>query len=325
MQTYFPPIQPFAIHRLPVQPPHELYIEECGNPHGLPVLYLHGGPGAGCSEDSRRLFDPNRYRIIIFDQRGAGRSKPHADLIHNNTQALVHDIEAIREKLGIDRWVILGGSWGTTLGLVYAQTYPQHVIAMILRGIFLARNEDRDWLYGSNGAAKIYPDYWEDFIAPIPLEHRHHPLYEYFEILNGENEVARMGAAETWSQWEARCSKLTIDSTFISKKVEPHHALSFARIECHYMINNCFLEPDQILRNMAAIQHIPSIIIHGRYDMVCLMENAWLLHKAWPLSRLLIVPESGHSSSEPEILNAMILATQKIADDYFSPPRLIGV
>lgn len=316
MNSYFPPIQPFATYRLPVQAPHELYVEECGNPHGLPVLFLHGGPGSGCNEDSRRFFDPNRYRIILFDQRGAGRSTPHAELMHNTTADLIADIERIRNFLDIDRWVVFGGSWGSTLGLVYAQTYPHHVLAMILRGIWLGINADRDWFYSPEGVAKIFPDYWEDFVSILPKDQRHRPMYEYYDLLTSANEVARMGAAENWVRWEARCAKLNIDPSYIEAITAPHNALSVARLECHYFINNCFLDPDQILSRMDSIQHIPAIILHGRYDMVCLLENAWRLHKAWAESKLFIVPNSGHSATEPEMLNALILATQKIATDF---------
>lgn len=315
MQGYFPPLQPYATYRLPVQSPHELYVEECGNPHGLPVLFLHGGPGSGCSIDNRRFFDPNRYRIILFDQRGAGRSTPHAELQHNTTASLLTDIETIRIKLSIDRWVVFGGSWGSTLALVYAQAYPERVITMILRGIFLGRHEDRDWLYSDRGVARVFPDYWQDFIAPIPVGQRHNVLYEYYALLTGTDEVARMRAAESWSLWESRCAKLNLDPTYIKQASDPHFALSFARLECHYFINNCFLEPNQILRNMERILSIPAIILHGRYDMVCLVDNAWELHQAWPKSKLYIVANCGHSASEAEMLNALVLATNKVARD----------
>lgn len=316
MHSYFPPIQPYATYRLPVQAPHEIYVEECGNPQGLPVLFLHGGPGSGCSEDSRRFFDPTLYRIVLFDQRGSGRSTPHAELSHNTTADLLADIEAIRSKLNIDRWVVFGGSWGSTLALVYAQAHPQHVLAMILRGIWLGSNADRDWLYTPEGAARFFPDYWEDFLAPLPADQRHNLMYEYYELLTSDDEVARMRAAETWTAWEAKCAKLNIDPSYVEAITAPHNALSVARLECHYFINNCFIEPNQILSHMDRLQHIPAIILHGRYDMVCLLDNAWKLHKAWPKSKLFIVPNSGHSATEPEMLNALILATEKIAGDF---------
>lgn len=316
MLTYFPPIQPYATYRLPVQSPHELYVEECGNPEGLPVLFIHGGPGSGCNENSRRLCDPRFYRIILFDQRGSGRSTPHAELQNNTTAALIADIEVIREKLNIERWVLLGGSWGSTLALVYAQAYPERVLSMILRSIWLGRKEDRDWFLTPHGAARIFPDYWEEFVSLLPAEQRHHPMYEYYSLLTSDDEVARLRAAETWTKWEASCAKLNIDPSYINEITRPHNALAVARLECHYFINNCFLEPNQILSHMDRLQNIPALILHGRYDMVCLLENAWQLHKAWAKSKLFIVPASGHSITEPEMLNAMILATGKVANDF---------
>lgn len=314
MFTYFPSIQPFATHHIEVQPPHEIYVEECGNPHGLPVLFVHGGPGSGCGPNSRCFFDPNDYHIILFDQRGAGRSTPHAELAHNTTLALIEDIETIRKKLNIERWVIFGSSWGATLALVYAQTFPERIIAMILSSIFLGRNKDREWLYGGNGANRIFPDYWEEFLAPLPEQHRHHPIYQYYELLTGEDEVARMNAAETWAKWEACCSTISPNPSYVKDRIQPHKALGFARIESHYLLNNCFLEPNQILRNMEQIQHIPSILVHGREDMVCPLESTWELHKNWPESNLYIVHNAGHSTTEPGILDALIRATHRVIE-----------
>ncbi|HVV69718.1 MAG TPA: prolyl aminopeptidase [Gammaproteobacteria bacterium] len=313
MLTIFPPITPYATWHLPVTPPHELYIEECGNPVGLPVLFLHGGPGLGFTEDSRSWFDPERYRIILFDQRGVGRSSPHAELLHNNTQALVEDIEAIRKKLGIKRWVIFGADWGATLGLVYAQTWPQHVMAMIVGAPLLGDKEDREWLYSAGGVGRIFPDYWEDFMAPIPKAQHHHAIYEYHELLTSENEIEATRAAEAWAEWGARCARLVFDSAYVAKQTTPYKAVALARLECHYVINNYFLEPGQILRNMLKIQDIPALLIHGRYDMISPLKNSWDLHKSWPRSELYIVPESGHSASEPGMTHAYILATEKLA------------
>ncbi len=313
MLTIFPPIHPYATYRLPVGQPHEIYVEECGNPLGIPVLYLHSGPGSGCGEDSRRWFDPDRYRIILFDQRGAGRSVPHAELLHNNTSKLLEDMETIRQKLGIERWLLFGSAWGATLALVYAQAYPQHVIAMIIGATLLGDREDREWLYGTHGANRIYPDHWVNFMAPIPKAQQHHAIYEYHEQLTSENEIVRTRAAEAWAEWEAYCAKLIPDSTYISSHITPHKAVALARLKCHYVINNYFLEPGQIMRNMQQIQDIPAIVVHGRYDMVCLMKNSWDLHKAWPRSELYIVPDSGHSATEPGMTNAYILATEKMA------------
>lgn len=312
MQSYFPSIKPYATHTISVEAPHQLYVEECGNPEGIPVLFLHGGPGSGCNEDSRRFFDPNQYRIILFDQRGCGRSTPYGELENNNTQALVQDIETIRNKLNIDRWVVFGGSWGATLALVYAQAFPERVISMILCGAFLGRKEDKDWFLGSNGVSRIFPDYWSEFKSVVPPDQTHNILYEYYDLLTGSDEVSQMRAAESWAKWETSIFKLNLDTEAIAKKTEPHNCLAYAKISCHYILNNCFLEPDQILRNMDRIKSIPAILIHGRYDMVCVLENSWLLHQSWPASKLYIIPASGHSSSEPEILNALILATQEI-------------
>jgi proline iminopeptidase len=295
---------------LDVEKPHQIYVEECGNPDGIPILFVHGGPGSGCTEDQRRFFDPNVYRIILFDQRGCGRSMPHMELIDNNTQALINDMEKIRETLQIDKWILFGGSWGSTLSLVYAQTYPSHVLGMILRGIFLNRNIDVQWLFGGLGANKIFPDFWEEFLSILPDEQRHNPLLAYYEMLTGEDEVARMLAAKTWSSWEGHCSTLEPNKQILEMMKNPHHALSFARIECHYFINNCFLEPNQILRNMDSIAEIPGIIIHGRYDIVCSLDNAWELHKAWPKSELNIIRDAGHSACEAGIIDALVLATK---------------
>jgi proline iminopeptidase len=316
MLTLYPPIKPYAQNRLAVEPPHELYIEECGNPEGLPILVVHGGPGAGLNEDYRRYFDPTIYRIILFDQRGAGQSTPHAELAGNTTQALAHDMEAIREFLNVKQWILFGGSWGSTLSLVYAETYPQQVRSLILRGIFLCRPQEIRWFY-EEGARHIFPDYWEEFIAPIPEDQRHNLIQNYYELLTGPNEVARMAAAKAWSIWEARCATLEPNKKIVEYLANPHTALSISRIECHYFLHNSFLEPNQILRNIEKIQDIPGIIVHGRYDIVCPLENAWDLHKAWPHSELHIIRNAGHSAGEPGIVDALVRATQKMSSLKF--------
>lgn len=310
MLSSYPAIQPYEQHMLSVAEPHQLYVEVCGNPIGMPVLFVHGGPGGGCSEDHRRFFDPNKYRIILFDQRGSGRSTPHADLTENTTQALVSDMEMIRDFLGVDQWVLFGGSWGSTLSLVYAQTYPDRVAGLILRGIFLSRQHDMYWLFNGEGANYVYPDYWEDFTSAVKLNGHSNYIDAYHAVLTGEDEVARMAAAKAWSAWEGRCSSLQLTEDAMQWTSDPHTALSLARIECHYMVNNCFLAPNQILDNMDKIENIPGIIVHGRYDMVCTFENAWRLHKAWPASSLQIIPDAGHSSKEPGIIDALVRATQ---------------
>jgi proline iminopeptidase len=314
MLTSYPAIQPYEQHLLPVDKPHQLYVEVCGNPEGQPILFVHGGPGSGCSEDHRRYFDPNKYRIILFDQRGAGRSTPHADLSENTTQALISDMEHIREFLGVEQWVLFGGSWGSTLSLVYAQTYPERVCGLILRGIYLNRQHDIDWLYNGAGANYVFPDYWENFTAAIKLNGHSNYIEAYNAVLTGTDEVARMAAAKAWSAWEGSCIALQLSQEALDSMTDPHFALSLARIECHYFLNNCFLEPDQILKNMDKIQHIPAIIVHGRYDMVCSVENAWTLHKAWPGSTLHIIPDAGHSSKEPGIVDALVRATHTMVE-----------
>jgi proline iminopeptidase len=312
MLTLYPPIKPYHEFMLAVAPPHELYIEECGNPDGIPVLFVHGGPGGGCTEDHRRYFDPTVYRIILFDQRGCGRSTPHMELAGNTTQALIADMEKIREHLKVNRWLLFGGSWGSTLSLVYAQTHANRVIALILRGIFLNRNSDVHWLFGGSGANRIFPDFWEEFLSIIPEEQRHNPLLAYYEMLTGTDEVARMLAAKTWSSWEGHCATLEPNKHLLEVMKNPHHALSLARIECHYFMNNCFLEPNQILRNMDRIVEIPGIIVHGRYDIVCSLDNAWELHKNWPNSELHIIRDAGHSACEQGIIDALVHATKAI-------------
>lgn len=313
MLKFFPDIKPYVKHSLEVDAPHILYVEECGNPHGLPVIFLHGGPGAGCEPYHRRFFDPEVYRIILFDQRGCGRSSPHAELNGNTTQALVADMERIREHLEIDQWVLFGGSWGSTLALVYAETHPERVKALILRGIFLCRRHEIDWFY-QRGANRIFPDYWQEFEELIPEEERGDMVQAYYKRLTGDDEVMRMAAAKEWSRWEGRASTLRGSEDVVEHYTFPYNALSLARIECHYFINDSFLEPDQILNHAAALSDIPGIIVHGRYDMVCPVENAWQLHRAWPGSRLHIIADAGHSATEEGIVDALIRATNSIGD-----------
>jgi len=289
-----------------------LHVEECGSPGGLPVVFLHGGPGAGCEPYHRRFFDPEVYRIVLFDQRGCGRSAPHAELEGNTTQALVADLETVREHLGIERWVVFGGSWGSTLGLVYAETYPDWVLGLILRGIFLCRPHEIRWFY-QEGVSRLFPDYWEDFLAPIPAEERDDLLLAYHKRLLGEDEVARMAAAKAWSLWEGRTSTLRPSAAVVEHFSNPYTALSLARTECHYFVNDSFLEPDQIIRRAARLADIPGVIVHGRYDVVCPLENAWQLHQAWPASQLNVIREAGHSAAEPGIIDALVRATRTMA------------
>ncbi len=312
MYKLYPEIKPYATHRLTVDKPHQLYIEECGNPEGLPVVFVHGGPGAGCELYHRRFFDPNVYRIVLFDQRGCGRSTPHAELMDNTTQALVADMAVIRQHLKIDKWVVFGGSWGSTLGLVYAQAYPETVLGLILRGIFLCSRREIHWFY-QDGASCIFPDYWEDFLRPIPEAERGDLVRAYYKRLIGDDEVARMAAAKAWSLWEGRTATLQLSKSVVDHFARPSTALSLARIECHYFMHDSFLEADQILRNAHRLADIPAIIVHGRYDIVCPVENAWALHRAWPQATLKIIADAGHSASEPGITDALVKATMTLS------------
>ncbi len=313
MPELYPDIDPFRTHRLAVDPPHELHVEECGSADGMPVLFLHGGPGSGCEPYHRRFFDPARYRIVLFDQRGCGRSTPHAELQGNTTGALVADIESIRKHLGIGRWLVFGGSWGSTLALAYGQAHPQRVTGLILRGIFLCREREIHWFY-QEGAGRIFPDYWEDFLAPIPEAERGDLVAAYYRRLTGNDELARLAAAKAWSIWEGRSASLLSNESIISHVGSPRTALSMARIECHYFVNRAFLEPNQLLREMPLIAHIPGLIVHGRYDLICPLENAWELHRAWPGSELQIIPDAGHTASEPGIRAALVEATDRFAE-----------
>jgi proline iminopeptidase len=312
MHTFYPEIKPYQRHTIPVEAPHELYVDESGNPDGIPVLFVHGGPGAGCGKYDRRFFDPEVYRIVLFDQRGSGRSKPHAELEGNSTQKLVEDIEVIRTTLGIDKWVLFGGSWGSTLSLVYAQTYPERVLGLILRGIFLCRPVDLLWFY-QDGASRLFPDYWEDYIAPIPEEERQDMINAYYRHLTSDNQILQMTAAKAWSLWEGRTATLRPNQEVVDSFTEPHRALSLARIEAHYFVNNAFLEDNQILRDAHKLADIPGVIVHGRYDVICPIDNAFLLHKAWPNSELNIIREAGHASREAGIVDALVRATDEMA------------
>lgn len=313
MHVLYPEIRPYVTHTLAVEPPHQIHVEECGNPAGLPVLFVHGGPGAGCEDYHRRFFDPERYRIILFDQRGCGRSTPHAALEGNTTQALVADMEHIRAHLGIERWVLFGGSWGSTLSLVYAETHPERVLGLILRGIFLCRAQEIRWFY-QEGASRLFPDLWEDFLAPIAVDERGDLLAAYYARLTGANELERMAAAKAWSLWEGRTATLRESRAVIEHFGNPYTALSLARIEAHYFMHESFLQPDQILAQAGRLRDIPGFIVHGRYDVICPLENAWALHKAWPQAQLVIVPDAGHAASEPGITAALLRASDAMAD-----------
>ncbi len=313
MKTYYPEIEPFDTGRLKVSPIHELYYEQCGNPDGKPAVFLHGGPGSGIVPDYRRFFDPATYRIVLFEQRGAGRSTPHANLEDNTTWDLVADIERVREHLGIDKWLVFGGSWGSTLSLAYSQTHPQRCGALVLRGIFLCRPKEIDWFYQEGqGASALFPDIWEEYVKIIPEAERDDMLQAYYRRLMSEDEAVQMEAAKAWSIWEASTSKLFFDQDLIDHFGSPHTALSLARIESHYFVNNAFFDTDNyLIENVAKIRHIPAVIVQGRYDVVCPMMSAWDLHRAWPEADFKVIPDAGHSATEKGTIAALVDATDR--------------
>jgi len=313
MRTLYPEIEPFDSGTLQVSDRHTLYYEQCGNPQGKPVVMLHGGPGGGCSPKMRRFHDPKRYRIVLFDQRGSGRSTPHADLVDNTTWHLVADIEALREHLGIDRWQVFGGSWGSTLALAYAQSHPERATELVLRGIFMLRRWELEWFY-HGGASRLFPDAFEAYLAAIPEVERGDLMSAYHRRLTSEDAEVRLKAAQAWSVWEASTSFLHQDQAFIDSHRGDEFALAFARIESHYFVHGGFFEvEDQLLRDTFRIRHIPATIVHGRYDVVCPLQNAWELHKAWPEATLEIVADAGHSAFEPGNTDALIRATDGYA------------
>jgi proline iminopeptidase len=306
-------IEPYASDMLQVSPLHNVYFEQCGNPQGKPVVFLHGGPGAGCNPKCRRFFDPAKYRIVLFDQRGCGRSTPHAELTDNTTWDLVADIERLREHLGIERWQVFGGSWGSTLALAYAQTHPARVTELVLRGIFLLRRWELEWFY-QHGCDAIFPDAWEAFLAPIPVVERADLISAYYRRLTSTDAATRVAAAKAWSIWEGSTIFLFQDPAHIASTGEDEFALAFARIESHYFVHGGFFaSDDQLLRNVEKLRKIPAVIVQGRYDVVCPVRSAWDLHRAWPEADLRIVPDSGHSAFEPGIAHELISATDRFA------------
>lgn len=309
MRTLYPEIEPYRTGMLAVDDRHTLYFEESGNPDGKPVVVLHGGPGAGTNAKMRQFHDPAAYRIILFDQRGSGRSTPHADLVDNTTWDLVADIEKLREHLGVERWQVFGGSWGSTLALAYAETHPGRVSELVLRGIFMLRRWELQWFYQS-GAHRLFPEAWQPYRDHIPEAERGDFIAAYHARLTSDDEQVRLAAARTWSVWEGATSTLVPEPASIDTFEDAHFALSFARIENHYFTNKGFFEvDDQLLRDAHRIRHIPGVIVHGRYDVVCPVQNAWDLHQAWPEARLVITPQSGHSAFEAENAAALVAAT----------------
>jgi proline iminopeptidase len=313
--TLYPAIRPYRKAYLRVSTLHELYYEESGNPRGKPVVYLHGGPGAATNPSMRRFFDPRRYRIVLFDQRGCGSSKPHAELRENDTWELVADIEKLRVHLGIERWMLFGGSWGSTLALAYAQRHPECVTELVLRGIFLLRRSELEWFYQNPlGAASLFPDLWERYVAPIPIEERGDMMQAYYRRLTSDDAKTRAEAARTWSMWEGATSYLRTNASYLSKFEDQDYAAAFARIEAHYFVNRGFMDADdQLLRDAHCLRNIRGVIVQGRYDIVCPMRSAWDLHRAWPQAQLRIVPDAGHSAMEVGITRELVGATDRFA------------
>jgi proline iminopeptidase len=309
----YPEVEPYRSGHLRVSPLHEVYYEECGNPRGLPAVFVHGGPGAGGDPGARRFFDPARYRIVLFDQRGCGRSRPHAELAENTTWHLVADMEQLRELLGIGRWLVFGGSWGSTLALAYAEKHPERVAALVLRGIFMLRPAELAWFY-QHGASEIFPDRWEEYVAPIPPAERGDLLRAFHRRLTGDDPAAARAAARAWSVWEGATSHLYESAKTVARFGADDFALALARIESHYFVNGGFLDaPDQLLRDVGRLRGIPGVIVQGRYDVVCPMTTAWDLHRAWPEADFRLVPDAGHSAFEPGITHELVTATDRFA------------
>ena len=309
----YPAIEPSRQGYLSVGDGHEVYWEECGNSAGKAVVFLHGGPGAGSDAKARRFFDPARYRIFLFDQRGCGRSRPHASLEHNTTWHLVADIERLRTLFGVERWQVFGGSWGSTLALAYAQAHPGRVTELVLRGIFLLRKRELDWFY-QEGASYLYPDRWEEYVAPIPPEERGDLMRAFHRRLTGSDPAVAQAAARAWAVWEGASSYLLTDDDNVRRWGEDEFALAVARIECHYFVNGGFMtQENQLLEGIARIRRIPAVIVQGRHDVVCPMYTAWDLHRAWPEAELQVIGDAGHSAFEPGITDALVRTTDRFA------------
>jgi len=314
LRDFYPEVTPSAQGFLQVSGLHEVYYEVSGNPQGQPVIFLHGGPGGGTNPDHRRFFDPKHYRIVLMDQRGCGQSRPFAELRENTTWDLVSDIEKLRLHLQIQKWHVFGGSWGSTLALTYAITHPDRVSALILRGIFLCRPSEIRWFY-KEGANQIFPDAWETYLHHIPEAERQDLVAAYHRRLTSVDQNVQLEAARAWSQWEMATSYLETKSTAIAEMEDPERALPFARIECHYFVNNAFFATDNyLLENIQRIRHIPGVIVQGRYDVVCPMRSAWDLHRAWPEAKLAITPDAGHAAGEPGTKSRLIQACDDLRE-----------
>ena len=317
MIALYPDIEPYSTHLLDMEALsnglcHQVYVEECGDPNGIPVVFLHGGPGSGCRPSHRCYFDPDIYRIILFDQRGCGRSLPHGELENNTLDYLIADMETIRQTLNIEQWLIFGGSWGATLGLVYAQHHPQNVLAMILRGVFLGRQQDIDWVYAEGGASKLFPDAWQNLVEHLPKSEQKSPLKAYYQQLTGHDELHQMAAAKTLGIWESTIVTLR-DHEYQHDESRTPGPLAHSRIQLHYALNECFLSEAPILDNIDTIRNIPTTIIHGRYDIVCPIQQTWELHQHWPEAELQIIPMAGHAAGEPALVDALISASRNMA------------
>jgi proline iminopeptidase len=318
MRTFYPELEPYDSGLLDVGDGQSIYWEASGNPAGKPAVFLHGGPGGHTNPNHRRVFDPQKYRIVLFDQRGAGRSEPHAsepgtDLSTNTTWHLVDDLELLREYLRIDRWLVFGGSWGSTLAIAYAETHPERVTELVLRGVFTLRKSELDWFY-EGGAEAIFPDRWEDFIAPVPLENRSMLIQAYSKLLHDPDPAIHVPAAVAWSTWEASTLTLLPRSDVVQAFSDPRYAVAFARIENHYFVNRGFFDEGQLIRDAGRLASIPGVIVQGRYDMCTPAVTAWDLHRAWPEAEFVMVPDAGHSFDEPGILDALVRATDGFAD-----------
>jgi proline iminopeptidase len=309
LRTLYEPVEPLETGHLAVGDGHEIYFECCGNPEAPAAVYLHGGPGGGVEARNRGYFDPEAWQAILFEQRGAGRSRPFAELAHNTTGHLVEDMERLRQHCGVERWLVFGGSWGATLALAYAQAHPRRVSGLVLRGVFLGSDAEVQWLYKPGGAAQFYPEAYAAFLDPIPPAERGDLLAAYHRRLFGDDLATQVECARAWSVWEGTVSRLVPDLQELKLFSDEEFSLSLARIECHYFINRCFMEPGSLLKNAGLLKGLPGVIIQGRYDLVCPPQAAWQLHQAWPGSRLEWVPAAGHSASEPGITDALVRAT----------------
>ena len=313
MRSFYPEIEPYDHGMLDVGDGHHVYWELCGNPKGKPVVFLHGGPGGGCTPTQRRLFDPEKYKILLFDQRGCGRSTPYASLEANTTWHLVADIERLREMIGVDKWMVFGGSWGSTLALAYAETHPERVTELVLRGIFTLRRSELLWYY-QEGASWIFPDKWEGFLAPIPEAERGDLMAAYRRRLIDPDPAVQAKAARAWSLWEGETITLLHNQEYSDQFGDEHYAIAFARIENHYFVNEGWFEEGQLIRNAHRLKGIPGVIIQGRYDIATPPKTAWDLHKAWPEAQFIMVPDAGHAVSEPGITHHLIEATDAFAN-----------